>query len=127
MREIKFRARRAELPAGFVYGYFAIINGLNHIINEDGQHKVIAGTKGQYIEIPDKNKKDIFENDILLKEGLTTNGKPHMELVEWNHTHILSFEDEGYTIEGFLFNEDPMEMIIIGNKHDNPELLKEVQ
>ena len=96
-REIEFRARRAELPRGYEYGYFAIINGLNHIINETGQHLVIAGTKEQYIGLKDMRGKKIYENQTI-RDGKGADGK-----VVWcqNVGAFLLLSEESY----FSLNE----------------------
>ena len=65
MREIKFRARRAELPRDWEYGYFAIKNDVCLIINDNGEHKVIAGTECESTGLRDRNGKEIYEGDIL--------------------------------------------------------------
>ena len=68
MREIKFRARNANLPRCWIYGYFVVEDSNNYIINDDGKFKVIAGTEGQYANASDKNGKEIYGGDII-KDG----------------------------------------------------------
>jgi len=122
MREIKFRGRKAELPRGWVYGYFILRdNGdLNCIIDADGkEHLVIAGTVGQFTGQKDTFDKEIFEGDIFGWEyfggGSEVSG---VGVVTWS-------DDDG----GFDFGDDRRpsfcEREIVGNCTENPELLKQ--
>ena len=73
----------------------------------------------QYTGLKDKNGKEIYEGDVLTHESL-----PVTEIVKW--------KEQIWTEEGFMtgFGEwwgtaDQYE--IIGNIHENPELVKEVE
>ena len=68
---------------------------------------VMPETVGQYTGLTDKNGKKIFEGDILKSA--------------WGYKGAVDFEDILYAKGECLFNE---ECEIIGNIHDNPELLK---
>ena len=105
-REIKFRARNAELPRCWIYGYFVVENGSCRIINDDGKFKVIAGTEGQYTNKNDKNGKGMYEDDVY-----TTGCKKYI---------INSIHDFHYR-----WLADTTDIEVIGNTFDNPELLKE--
>lgn len=83
--------------------------------------EVIPETVGQYTGLTDKNGKKIFEGDIVENEW---NGRKH--LVEY-------YEDRGGYFPFACGDgcgccetdvEIPESTIIIGNIHDNPELLK---
>jgi uncharacterized phage protein (TIGR01671 family) len=76
-------------------------------------------TVGQYTGLCDKNGKKIFEGDIIRGEN-------------WLHTdhniHRVAYHDNGFYFidkDNDAWNPDHIrEWEIIGNIHDNPELLK---
>lgn len=76
-------------------------------------------TIGQYTGLTDKYGTKIFEGDILANE------KNNIARVTWYEEHcaflIYSItENKVY----WLYNNDFSEIEVIGNIHDNPELLK---
>ena len=81
--------------------------------------KVVPETVGQYTSFTDKNGKRIFEGDIIRK----TNEGRHPEIFTANiYTNFPSKEEVHYgPCERFT---ESCEYEIIGNIHDNPELLK---
>ena len=81
--------------------------------------KVIPETVGQYTGFTDKNGKKIFEGDIIRK----TNEGRHPKIFTANiHTDFRVNEEVHYgPCEHF---KESCEYEIIGNIHDNPELLK---
>ena len=90
-REIKFRARNAGVPRCWIYGYFIMVGGSYYIINDNGQFQVIADTQGQNTGLHDKNRKEIYEGDILFfnyKEYPDSKGN---YVVQWNK-ESLCFE-----------------------------------
>lgn len=79
-------------------------------------------TVGQYTGFIDKNGNKIFEGDILS----TGNPDEFFGVVEWieeNSGFAVSFNGLVETFEELILL-DKVELEIIGNIHDNPELLE---
>lgn len=138
MRTIKFRGKSidGELPNGeelygnFVYGNLLIHkNGVCRILVpiEGGfeNYKVAPNTLGQFTGSCDMKRNEIYEGDIL-QFGNSPSGVCE---VKWNETLCafcvrFYFENElgSRPLGEWLICERSIE--IIGNVHDNPELLQ---
>ena len=131
MREILFRGKRKD-NGEWVYGNYAVTdnNEKQHFVfqNKAFEFEVDPKTVGQYTGLTDKNGKKIFEGDIVAY-CTSTNRVTNKEL------HEVVFETRGESgyfgikisdIEtwGFCMEAPAKLMEIIGNIHDNPELLK---
>ena len=79
-------------------------------------------TVGQYIGSTDKNHKKIFEGDIV-KLPLFTNGVQAVGIVFW-HNRYAKFCIKTKHSNVDFYSYLAKEVIVIGNIHDNPELLK---
>lgn len=121
MREILFRGKSVNLHNGskdFVYGQYVQNRDGEMIYSdtwEDGKqkHYVIEETVGQYTGLTDKNGKKIFEGDIIKDiEGRINK----VEYYRGRFYPFISFPE--YT----CWDSDECE--VIGNIHDNPELLE---
>jgi uncharacterized phage protein (TIGR01671 family) len=134
MREIKFRGKCQN--GKWVYGYAAKFahNSVPVILEdtEDGiaPRKIIPDTVGQFTGLHDKNGKEIYEGDIvkwiLTMPGVGVNGgyeeyeTEEIGEIQWDAGALQLGE---YCAAGFAYeSEDYAE--VIGNIHDNPELLK---
>ncbi len=132
MREILFRGKAVNLHNGskdFVYGQYVQNRDGKMIYSdtwEDGiqKHYVIEETVGQYTGLTDKSGTKIFEGDILIYTDKDQDKSTHK--VFWSDTRLAFYacytrypELYGYASN---FNKDDIE--VIGNIHDNPELLK---
>ena len=132
MREIKFRGKRID-NGEWVYGYYWTNEIGNHFIKAikskddnfvsnptTNDFEVNPETVGQYTGLEDKNGTKIFEGDI-------TNHHSHKTTVSWkwseNYNQICGVEADG--THRFYFSIDSVNLEIIGNIHDNPELVEE--
>lgn len=127
MRTIKFRGK--NLDGEWVYGFYVeeerqTINGFDkkHFIVNDGHDYVKPETVGQFTGLHDKDGKEIYEGDILQLK--CSDGSYHSSSVYYA-------QQKGYWAVDVSINEriilgyiDRTKLVVIGNIHDNPELLK---
>lgn len=125
MREILFRGKRLD-NGEWVCGFIVKMFGTYHIIDKDDEntaYEVISETVGQYIGLKDKNGKRIFEGDILgSRYYYMSPDDVAVEVVKWFRNGWAIQEGDcmpdSLTEDGILPYSE-----IIGNIHDNPELL----
>ena len=127
MREILFRGKRTD-NCEWLYGYYffeninlyANFNGC-HYVHPCGQNQalsVIPETVGQYTGLTDKHGTRIFEGDVV------------NILTENEEIGVVAYDDGGFLVEAdgfcvdFHANINGTDLEVIGNIHDNPELLK---
>ena len=127
MREILFRGKITD-NGEWVEGYYCLIPA-GYGISEEDIHEITTincnhswevdpATVGQYTGLTDKNCKKIFEGDIV--DILTEN----------EELGLVVYEDGGFLVEAdgfcvdFHANINGTDLEVIGNIHDNPELLK---
>lgn len=135
MREILFRGKRKE-NGEWVYGNYAVTdnNEKQHFIfqNKAFEFEVDSETVGQYTGITDDYGKKIFEGDIL---GIT-NDDPDYDYITKVYLDCNTLcvdvqgQDYDYTSIGFaleIWDDECDQLEVIGNIHDNPELLKEAE
>lgn len=137
MREIKFRGQRT-LTKQWVYGnlmikreespipettelytqhYIVPISGLDYY-----EYEVDPSTIGQYTGLKDINGKEIYEGDIVMCVvfGYERHEFP-VEIVYLNGRFVGHNSDE---LTEDIDIDDLVLIEVIGNIHDNPELLK---
>ena len=127
MREILFRGKRID-NGEWVEGYFVNLWLVNYqkyqpIITDNNavSYDVDPSTVGQYTGLTDKNGKKIFEGDIgAIERGWNETVKYHVFFAP----QICGFIGDSINYIGFTtFEDDGINMEVIGNIHDNPELL----
>lgn len=133
-REIKFRAKRVDLN-DWMYGYLREVWGETKRIfvispakrfDVDGntdtdEDYVIPDTIGQFTGKYDKNKRKVYEGDIVLQQGY--NGRKEKMVVRFeNGAFIVGYHSGSSTRKKPMLISDKCE--VIGNIHDNPELIK---
>jgi len=152
MREILFRGK--NIYNDWIYGYLCqhrgepvmdnngmVLEGSDYYIRDWAEkidtgfygcnYRVDPSTIGQYTGLTDKNGKKIFEGDILkivhkYQSPFDDDTKEYTDIT----TDAVFFDDEGLC---FSYGESPFlcvadnvtaEYEVVGNIHDNPELLE---
>lgn len=132
MREILFRGKRKD-TGEWIYGDFVggdmICDNLEDTENATGTYygqtpyvgftNVVRETVGQFTGMADKNSKKIFEGDILI------HAKKYRYKVFWCNDrkgfYVRGIDFSDYDYIGNFYTHT---IEVIGNIHDNPELLE---
>ncbi len=132
MRTIKFRGK--NLDGEWVYGFYVeeerqTLNGFEkkYFIVNDGYDYVKPDTVGQFTGLHDKDGKEIYEGDIIeytheicIEDGPGT----YVGVVGFCEGVFCLHEDSDATIAYAIYHSEEYGGIcVIGNIHDNPELL----
>ena len=121
MREILFRGK--DIKGNWHIGLLAHIGNAWYISNNAGvatAYEVIPSTIGQYTGLTDKNGTKIFEGDIV--KAIYDSGTFIYKVVFINGIFGLVVKNGGYDCPLVRWAKNCIE--VIGNIHDNPELLK---
>lgn len=112
---------RAKNLGEWVEGYFCVYRGIPQILVDESSWETIDDIKtvGRYTGLCDKNGNKIFEGDIIRVDD-TENA-----VVEYDETSAfyMAVFDRAESDFGSLIGQYP-NVEVIGNIHDNPELLK---
>jgi len=132
MREILFRGK--DICSGeLVFGYYLKSiskdgNERHHIIQTDGLSiDVDPETVGQFTGLADKNCAKVFEHDIVEYDGGRYGKWKPKQVVYGNTIDKALSACCGFMLDGtqmFLATNDTKDVKVIGNIHDNPELLE---
>ena len=143
MREIKFRGK-AECSIerlneigikhdnGWVYGHLVMYGETPYIVGDfvevDEEYtfnefwvKVYSESVGQYAGLEDKNGKEIYDGDIINRVNSYDKKLSENYIITWSEKY-LSWHAECF---GTLCDVGS-DIKVIGNIHDNPELLEVV-
>lgn len=127
MREILFRGKRAD-NGEWVEGFPYITHDGEHQIRyydsesniENCSHTVISDTLGQFTGLTDKNGVKIFAGDIV-RYGDTIH---RVVFEQRNGTAYFGLVYAACETLPFGHYQDLKQIEVIGNVHDNPELLE---
>lgn len=139
MRTIKFRGKRLD-NGEWAIGDLEYCRAKNvariHTYDAKGyyecQHEVHPDTVGQFTGVKDKNRKDVYEGDII--ECMDSDNQPIRHFVKYCDEYVGYIQylpmgdgptckpyNGGLVSQGYI---DDMGKYVVGNIHDNPELLK---
>jgi len=125
-REIEFRGKASD--SEWAYGYLIVMPdgscGIFQFGNfEEGAVDVVPKTVGEFTGLKDKNKKAIYEGDIIQYSD-TDKGIIQGKILSQQGCFMLKISPE--TVKPYpLFILDIAQFEVIGNIHDNPELINE--
>ena len=130
MRTIKFRGKRINRNGEWAYGDLRILPDRTLILSQGTYDAAIdrdavdENTTGQFTGLLDKNGKEIFEGDVIQDDYY------NKHLIQYDEQEacfvacllpITKFSSRGNVSQNWI-NE--FDKVVIGNIHDNPELLK---
>ena len=138
MREILFRGKRINgggwAEGSYIYAHKWGFDGSDgHLIGNiyaTVRTQVAPETVGQFTGLHDKNGKQIFEGDIILFEDESPSNYEYHDCTEMRCGEMKFADGQFYLTNriavemGDLIYDEKLDGVIVGNIHDNPELLE---
>lgn len=130
-REILFRAKRID-NGEWVEGDLHVIDCKHPHIHCNGiSYRIDVNTIGQFTGLTDKNGVQIFEEDILLDYEIELESQQDIsgkfpvvyDSSKCQFSIDNSFKKDGSNLVNFVEYFDVENLEVVGNIHDNPELL----
>ena len=128
MRTIKFRGKRID-TGEWVYGHYV---NATHCITGDPLHRIVTPddktydiypeTVGQFICMKDGNHKEIYVGDIARRVSMWGNPPGEKYEIIFYYGRFCLKKIDNSTGFKYMYNYKLYE--VLGNIHDNPELLK---
>lgn len=124
MREIKFRGKYLD-GKGWAFGHLVKMWGAWHIIDwndENTAYAVDPATVGQFTGIKDKYGERVYEGDVF--HYVNEDGNDCISEVKYDDEDGCFNLTDSLYVYGVNYAIKRMNANLIGNIHDNPELLK---
>lgn len=106
MKEIKFRV---------IHNGEAVVKSLDELLSNP-DHRFICSKKDQYLGISDKSGTEVFEGDILELESIRYQ-------VIYSSPHFVAYTKD-FDDRLTLIEMRAKDAVVIGNIHQNPELME---
>lgn len=126
MREIKFRGKRLD-NGEWLYGSLVILNGRYFIFDDANRHEVDPTTAGEFTGLKDKNGKEIYEGDVIRSPLSEDKTRPHRIFYHTGNAAFMGALVDRKELCYLRLDQDWIYKFgkeVIGNIHDNLELLK---
>ncbi len=132
MRGIKFRGKRVDNGEWIIGDLVTVAH--KHFIDDDiDKERVDPATVGQFTGLKDKDGAEIYEMDIVcfkivLDEPIPEGFEECMEIIK-----PVIFVGGAFVVDisflgaeqDYILISNAEELVVVGDIHDNPELLKE--